>query len=579
MTSLPRAELPGSPVPPSLLDEAETLTGALASLVERFPDFRCLVTLDRRGHEQSRSTAELWERAQRIRTGLEARGVEPGGVVILILPTGPELVAAYFAVLLAGGVPGLVATPSNRVADHDVYAARVGAILANASARALYCAPEIAAIFRARPRLLAGAVLLGPDDAGAGGAGSPAARRPGDTATVQYSSGSTGTPKGVLLSHRAMLHNVRAVRDGLGLTARDVSVNWIPLYHDMGLIDAFLLPLLCGCPTVLIPTMDFMRDPGLWLRALHRYRGAISWAPNFAYHVTATRVSEDEVAGVDLSSWRIAINAAEPLLASTLATFTRRFAAHGFRAEAMTPAWGLAENVTIATAHPVSEPPRIEHVDRTALATRGVAEPSSSGGIPSVAIGRCLPGCEIEIRDDSGSRLPDRRVGSIWLRSDSLLHGYHGDPETTRRVLVEGWLDTGDHGYLADGDLFFVSREKDLIVIGGEKYAPHDIEILINAVPGVRAGCAVAFGILCEERGTEELAAVIETRETGEAAAALDRAVRDKVLRSTGLALRHVVLVPPGGVEKTTSGKLARRATRARHAALLPPEASGEPTT
>jgi acyl-CoA synthetase (AMP-forming)/AMP-acid ligase II len=337
----------------------------------------------------------------------------------------------------------------------------------------------------------------------------------------------------------------------------------------MGLIDAFLLPLLGGSPTVLIPTMEFMRDPAIWLRAIHRYRGAISWAPNFAYAVAATRIPDRELEGVDLSSWRIAINAAEPLLAPTLEAFGRRFAARGFRPEAMTPAWGLAENVTIATAHPVSAPPRVERIDRALLAARGVARPCADDGLPSIAIGRCLPGCRIEIRDERRAVLPDRRVGTVWLRSDSLMSGYHRDPEQSSRVLVDGWLDTGDHGYLADGDLFFVSREKDLIVIGGEKYAPHDIETLLNEVPGVRAGCAVAFGVTNQARGTEELAAVIETRETGASAAALERAVRQKVLATTGLALRHVVLVAPGGVEKTTSGKLARRATRERHAARL----------
>jgi acyl-CoA synthetase (AMP-forming)/AMP-acid ligase II len=367
-----------------------------------------------------------------------------------------------------------------------------------------------------------------------------------------------------------MLNNIRAVRDGLALRPSDVSVNWIPLYHDMGLIDAFLLPLLSGCPTVLIPTMDFMRDPSLWLWAVHRHHGAISWAPNFAYAVAASRIPEGELEGLDLSSWRIAINAAEPLLARTLEVFTRRFAPHGFRPEAMTPAWGLAENVTIATAHPIGEPPRIEHIDRAELVARSVAKPTGSGGIPSIAIGRCLPGCRVEIRDPQGRVLPERRVGSIWLHSDSLFSGYHRDAELTRSVLVDGWLDTGDHGYLAGDDLFFVSRDKDLIVIGGEKYAPHDIESLVNEVPGVRAGCAVAFGVTNEERGTEELAAVVETRETGAAAAALDRAVRQKVLESTGLALRHLRLVPPGGVEKTTSGKLARRATRERYADLSP---------
>jgi acyl-CoA synthetase (AMP-forming)/AMP-acid ligase II len=567
-----RESVPASPVPRGFLDEAETLTSAFRSLVEHFPDFRCLTILDRKGEEQRLTLGELWHRAQEIRAALESAGLQPGGVVILVLPTGPELVAAYFAVLLAGGVPGLVATPSNRVADHDVYAGRVGAILANAAAQALYCSPEVGAIFGGdRAPLLAGAALLTPDLAKGGVPADAAARpQPGDTATIQYSSGSTGIPKGILLTHRAMLNNVRAVRDGLGLTADDVSVNWIPLYHDMGLIDAFLLPLLCGCPTVLIPTMDFMRDPGLWLWAMHRYRGAISWAPNFAYSVAASRVPDSDLEGLDLSSWRIAINAAEPLLARTLEVFAQRFAPYGFGPEAMTPAWGLAENVTIATAHPVGEEPRIEHIDRTALATRNVAEPTGEDGVPSVAIGRCLPGCEVEVRDRTGAAQEDRRVGAIWLHSDSLLTGYHREAKLTAQVLVEGWLDTGDQGYQVDGNLFFVSREKDLIVIGGEKFAPHDLEILINEVPGVRAGCAVCFGVLKEAHGTEEIAAVIETRETGDAAAALDRAVRHKVLESTGLTLRYVVLVPPGGVEKTTSGKLARRATRERHADQLP---------
>jgi acyl-CoA synthetase (AMP-forming)/AMP-acid ligase II len=258
------------------------------------------------------------------------------------------------------------------------------------------------------------------------------------------------------------------------------------------------------------------------------------------------------------------------VLASTVEAFTERFAAHGFRAEAMTPAWGLAENVTIATAHPVGERPLVETIDRAGLAADGVARPVSGGGIPSVAIGRCLPRCAVEIRDAERCALPDRRLGAVWLRSDSLFSAYHRNPALTADVLVNGWLDTGDRGYVADGHLFFVARDKDLIVIGGEKYAPHDVETAINRVPGVREGCAVALGVLDPERGTEDVAAVVETRETDEPAlAALRDAIRVEVTRATGLALRHVLLVPPGGVEKTTSGKLARRATRRRWAERL----------
>jgi len=563
---------PASPVPARSTDGATTLVEAIADLAARFPDFCCLTFVDRDGAEDHVTLAALWQRARAVEAVLRARDLERGRPVLLALPTSLDLVAAYVGTMLAGGIPGLVATPSNRVADEGVYAARVGAILGNARAQILYAAPDIAAIVRAAgPGVLAGAAIVTPSELGAASSAAPPALGPDDVATVQYSSGSTGTPKGILLTHRAMLDNIRAVRDGLGLVPADVSVNWIPLYHDMGLIDAFLLPLLTGCPTVLIPTMDFMRDPALWLWAMHRYRGAISWAPNFAYTLCTHRVPEEDLAGLDLSSWRIAINAAEPVLARTIDAFTRRFAAYGFRPEAMTPAWGLAENVTIATAHPVASAPRVEHVDREALATRGIARPGDAQGIASVAIGRCLPRSEIEIRDAHGARVPDRQVGTIWLRTRSLFLGYHGDEARTREILVDGWLDTGDQGYVDGPDLFFVSRDKDLIVIGGEKYAPHDVETAINQVTGVRQGCAVAFGVLNEERGTEELAAIVETRVDGEAArAALERAIRAEVLRAIGIALRHVVLVPPGGVEKTTSGKLARRASRRRWAERLP---------
>jgi acyl-CoA synthetase (AMP-forming)/AMP-acid ligase II len=563
--------LPASPVPRELLDSADTLTGAFATLVERFPAFECLTIVDRNRHEERLSLARLWQRARDIQSAFLACGLEPGDFVQLALPTGSELVSAYVATMLAGGIPGLVATPVHRVADPRVYARRVGSILENAAARIFCCDAEVAELFRGDGGSLLGrATMVVPADLRApAGAATVVQAQPGDIATVQYSSGSTGTPKGVLLTHRAMLNNIRAVRDGLGLTPRDVSVNWIPLYHDMGLIDAFLLPVLCGCPTVLIPTMDFMREPAIWPWALHRYLGTISWAPNFAYALCAKRVAERDLEGLDLSRWRIAINAAEPVLAQTIADFTHRFAVYGFRPEAMTPAWGLAENVTIATAHPVSHVPRVETIDRQALATENVARTTAGDGLPSVAIGRCLPHCELEIRDGD-RRLPDRHVGAVWIRTDSLLARYHHDAERTARCLVDGWLDTGDRGYVADGDLFFVAREKDLLIVAGEKYAPHDVETVINRVPGVREGCSVAFGVSNSERGTEDIAAVVETREGDEQARErLRDRIRADVTRATGLALRWVLLVPPGGIEKTTSGKLARAATQRRYAEAL----------
>lgn len=564
----PVAPLASSRVSASLLDDATTLTGALATLAERHPTHEALAILTRAGTEERLTVAELWARAHAYAGGYAAAGVARGAIVLVVLPTGPELLAAYLGAMLAGAVPGLVAGPSNRFAEPAAYARHFGTIAANAAAAAICGDDQVVALLRRAADLPATTVLLTPA-AARPGAPAPAAAGADDVATVQYSSGSTGTPNGVLLTHRAMLTNIRSVRDGLGLRPADVSVNWIPLYHDMGLIDGFLLPLLSGCPTVLMPTTDFMRDPALWLWAIHRYRGAMSWAPNFAYTLCAKRIPARELEGLDLSSWRIALNGAEPVLASTLDAFAARFGPYGFRREAMTPTWGMAENVTSATAKPVGDVPRVEIVDRVALATRGVAQPAAGDGLASVAVGRCLPGCAVEIRDEDRRRLPDRTLGRIWLRSESLFIGYHRDPARTAQVLVDGWLDTGDDGYLAGDDLFFVAREKDLLVVGGEKYAPHDLETVINAVPGIREGCVAVFGILNEGRGTEDLVAVAETH-AGEADLDdLRGAVRRAVTEATGLGLRHVLLVPPGGVQKTTSGKLARGATRRRYSAAL----------
>ncbi len=564
------APLPKSPVPRDVLDDAETLSGALDRLVTSWPDFPGLIFLDAQRREQRVTFAQLWRRARALQGAFTAAGVRPRDVVLLSLPTGPELSAAYFGAMLAGAVPALVATPFHRFARRQVYATLIGSIMRVAQATLLYCIDEVAAICREEPSVPLGStrILTPAETASASEATAPPARaQPDDVAMIQYTSGSTGDSKGVLLSHRAILENMRSTREGLDVWAGDVSVNWAPLYHDMGLIDTYLRPMMSGAPTVLIPTSDFLRDPPLWLWAVHHYRATISWAPNFAYTLCARRIAESALDGLDLSRWRVAVNASEPCLPDSMQSFAERFARYGYAPEAMSPAWGCAEAVCIATAHPVGEKPRIELVDRQALATEGVARPVASGGVDSVSVGRCLPRCEVEVRDPDGRALPDRRAGRLWLRTRSLFEGYQGNPALTARVLVDGWIDTGDRGYLADGYVFFVSREKDLIVVGGEKYAPQDVESAIGRVPGVREGCAVAFGVLNEERGTEDVAAVVETREENETAlTALRDAVRQEVVKTTGLALRHVLLVPPGGINKTTSGKLARSATKARYA-------------
>jgi acyl-CoA synthetase (AMP-forming)/AMP-acid ligase II len=555
--------------PEEILDRAETVSGALAERVERAPDSECLILIDRERREHPTSLREFWSRARDVHATMAARGVRPGESVLLILPTGSELVCAYFGAMLAGAIPALAATPTNRVADQTRYRAMIAGIVRNADARVVYCESDVAALLcdgGDEAAVLGNAQTLQPDEVGhASDPPEPFAAAPDDIATLQYSSGTTGTPKGILLPHRSMLLHLRSLRDGLEITPGDVHVNWAPLYHDMGLLGCFLLPLLCGGKTVLIPTLDFLRDPASWLWAIDKHRGSVSWAPNFAYSFCAKRIGDEQIEGLDLSSWRLALCASEPVLAHTVAAFADRFAAYGYSPEAMTPAWGLAETTMVGTAHPPGMAPIVETIDRARLANEGRAVPVVGDGVASVATGRCLPGYEMEVRDRDGRPLADREVGEVWLRTEARFAGYRKDPELTAEVLVDGWVCSGDQGYLDGEDLFFVARNKDLIVMGGEKYAPHDIETTVNQVPGVREGCAVAFGVLNEERGTEELGVVAETREPDEAHPALARSIRAAVREGLGLAVRHLKLVPPGGIEKTTSGKLARRATFERY--------------
>ena len=557
------------PVPRRILDEAETLTTAFETTVQRFPDFEGVILLDRNRSERRISLGELWTRAKDIQAALTEHGVRHGACVVLILPTGADLVAAYFGTMMAGGIPAVVATPSNRLVEPRAYTHLAGAILHNGPARVVYCEQEIEDLLRdSEGALPENCIILKPADVPKNSKPLESVKpEPDSYATLQYSSGSTGAPKGVLLVHRAMVNNIRALRDGLKLRNDEVSVNWAPLYHDMGLIDTFLLPFLCGCPTVLIPTQDFMREPALWLWAIHHYRGAVSWAPNLAYALCARRIPDRELEGLDLSCWRVAVSGGEPALAGTVTEFTQRFAEYGFRSEATTPVYGLAENVTAVTVQPVDEAPPIDMIDRHEMAASSYARPVDADGFPCVSIGRPLPPFEVEIRAADRQPLAERQIGNIWVRSNSLFSGYHRDPEATRKVLVDGWLDTEDQGYVANGYVFFVSREKDLIIIGGEKYAPDDVEAAINRVPGVREGCAIAFGVMNQERGTQELAAVVETREQdADRRETLRSAIRMEVTLAIGQPIRHLELVPPGGIEKTTSGKLARRATRARYA-------------
>jgi len=545
---------------------SETLVDVLRWHAEHEPDrVHVLLRLDDES-EQSITYGELWARARAVASGLRAVGIARGDSVALMLRTEPGFFSAFFGVLLAGAVPVPIYPPT-RSARLEEYAARQVKILDNARARLLVTFPEVqrvAGLLRARVPSLRGATtlarltsapLLAPPTIGAD-----------DPALIQYTSGSTGDPKGVLLSHANLLANIRALGQVLGLRPDDVCVSWLPLYHDMGLIGIWLGSLYHGVPAVILPPLAFLARPARWLRAISTHRATISAAPNFAFDLCVKRIADAELEGVDLRSWRLAMNGSEAVSAETIERFSRRFAGYGFRATAMCPVYGLAESSVGLTISPAGRGPRVDRVQRAVFERTRHAEAAASGE-PSplvfVACGEPLPGHDVRVVDAAGRVLGDRIEGRVEFRGPSVTSGYFRNPAATAAVLHDGWMDSGDLGYRADGELVVTGRRKDLIIKAGRNLYPQEVEELVGSVPGIRKGCVAAVGVGDPAIGTERLIVIAETRASTTAERSdLEAAVRQRVVDALGLPPDTVVIAAPGAVLKTSSGKIRRSATR-----------------
>jgi 1-acyl-sn-glycerol-3-phosphate acyltransferase len=369
----------------------------------------------------------------------------------------------------------------------------------------------------------------------------------------------------VLLSHANLLANIRALGEACEVGADDVSVSWLPLYHDMGLIGAWLGPLHHGIPAVVLSPLTFLSHPASWLQAITLHGGTISPAPNFAFDLCARRIEEADLAGLDLSRWRLAFNGSEPVRAETLERFARRFAPCGFRREALCPVYGLAEASVGLTVTPPGRGPRVDRIDRDAFARERVARPApaDAAALEVVSCGAVLRGHEVRVVDGAGRGLPERREGRILFRGPSVTAGYFRNPEATARARVDGWMDSGDLGYLAGGELFVTGRVKDLVIKAGRNLHPQEIEGVAGEIAGIRRGRVAAFGVTDAALGTERLVVVAETRQRSAAAReALRRAVIERVTAALGVPPDVVAIAPPGTVVKTSSGKIRRTATR-----------------
>ncbi len=515
------------------------------------------------------SYRQLDESATALAAGLQRSGVSPRQCVAIMLPTSPEYFATYLGILRAGAIPVPIYPPA-RASQLEDHVLRHAGILDNAQATLLVTVPEAMVVARLLQARLPGLRhVTTPQQLGAGG-GVPAAvtTRPDDIAFIQYTSGSTGNPKGVALTHANLMANIRAMAQTVQATPRDVFVSWLPLYHDMGLIGAWLGGLVVGYPLVVMSPLAFLARPLAWLQAIHRHRGTLSAAPNFAYELCLKRLADADLEGVDLSSWRLAFNGAEAVSPDTVERFQQRFARYGLKPEAMAPVYGLAEACVGLLFPPLGRVPRIDRIRREPFARERRAVPAAADDATAlrfVACGAPLPGHAIRILDEDGREVAERVEGRLEFNGPSATHGYFRNPVQTGRLIHDGWLDTGDRAYRAEGDVVITGRVKDIVIRGGRNLYPQEIEEAVGAVDGVRKGCVAVFGSADPATGTERLVVLAEVRPGDhDAQARLHDAVSRAVLGAIGEPPDQIVLAPPHTVLKTSSGKVRRSACRER---------------
>ncbi len=496
-------------------------------------------------------------------------GIPPGEVVILILDHSADLLYAFFGALLQRSIPAILPYLTEKLSPEH-YSKSLAALFRVTRPAAVLTASEfVATVRQARGAAAAPQILLTP---------SPAAPvhtpelpnnfPPSDEiALLQHSSGTTGLQKGVALSHRAIFNQLESYSRALRLTPNDVIVSWLPLYHDMGLIAGFLLPILRRIPLVLMSPFDWVRAPYRLMQAVSQYRGTLSWLPNFAYNFCAQKIRPRHLQGVDLSTWRAVINCSEPMYAESHRMFLEKFAPYGLRPSALATCYAMAENVFAVTQGGIDSPPTQDVISLNAFTRHHRAIPARDGeaSLTMLSAGRPLDNVQIRVLDEARNPLPERHIGEIALRSDCMLTGYFNRPDATAQAFHNGWYLTGDLGYLSGGEVYVTGRKKDVIIVGGKNVYPQDIEYLANEVPGVHPGRVVAFGVYDRRAGTEEVVLLAETNTTDPAERQrIADQIRQRVTQGTAVALRRVELVERGWLLKTSSGKIARNANRER---------------
>ena len=552
------------------MDAGTTFFSKLRALHARDPD-RAAIILQFAGREDLPLTYEQLVRgAGGYARALERVEIQPGEVVVLILQHGEELVYAFWGAILHGAIPSIMPFLTEKLSP-DRYRADLSALVSVTQPAAIVTYPqfeeevraalqegdsvrEVIVTDRIEPASEIDFVLW-----------KGLERQAQDIVLLQHSSGTTGLQKGVALSHRAVFNQLEAYGKALSLSENDVIVSWLPLYHDMGLIAGFLMPVLSGTALVLMSPFDWVRAPYRLLQAISNYRGTLTWLPNFAYNFCAQKIRDRHIEGVDLSSLRAVINCSEPVRWESHLAFHERFKRYGLQWEALQTSYAMAENVFGVTQSHLGSVPVVEEIDREAFMVERVAKPPFEGhlSMKMMSSGQPLENTKVRILDQNGADVPERVIGELAIQSDCMLSGYFNRPDLTEKAFRDGWYLTGDYGYVSNGEVFVSGRKKDMIIVGGKNIYPQDLESLTYEVPGVHAGRSVAFGMFDEAQGTEEVVIIAEVNsEDASEQQKIADAIRLHVTKNSAIALRHVKVVGPKWIIKTSSGKAARTANR-----------------
>jgi len=542
-------------------DSFQTLLSAV-TLTSEDDHKPALIYIETEADDITVTRAEFKQAIEGYASGLQQMGVSARDLVVLAHTQNLESIYAFWGALLIGAIPSMFPTLTEKL-DRDIYMNSMSELVDISDVRAILTTDEFALELSQRvncPVYGSQALLDSVSDTY-----QPYTPDADEVAFLQHSSGTTGLQKGVALSHTAVLNQLASYSDALELNESDVIVSWLPLYHDMGLIAGFLMPLIQGVPLVLMSPFDWVKSPAKLLRAISDYQGTLSWLPNFAYNHMARRIRKRDAEGISLASMRAFINCSEPVHQSSHQLFFDKYNHLGLKAEQLTVSYAMAENTFAVTQTPIGTAPIVDVISQAELEQNLQAVPTSDDDPHArtlVSCGKPITNTQVKAIDGDGNTLGNRQVGELMVKSDCMLTEYH-KRDDLNPFDAEGWYKTGDRGYLVDDEVFVIGRSKDLIINAGKNVYPQDLESIVNGVSGVHPGRAVVFGVYDDKEGTELIAVVAEVDTEDEAqrkSIFLD--IKQTVATQTTVTVNYVHLVEEKWLIKTSSGKIARAANR-----------------